>query len=201
MRAQAATDVTALSLFGGEISADRVRARSRATAASGQATGDTRGSTIGNLVVLGQPVAAALNARVPLADWGTSFLLTSATSKTFRGKERAYRARVTVMDLRLTADHGGLPAGTQILVGVAETSVRLTVSSSPPAASPPSAPASAAGPGRRSASGSAAVGPSRRAPGRPPGERPAARTRGRSDLPSPNARSSAARFVARRRPR
>jgi murein DD-endopeptidase MepM/ murein hydrolase activator NlpD len=37
--------------------------------------------------------------------------------------ERSYRGNITALDIRLTAEHGGFPAGTQILVGYAEVSV------------------------------------------------------------------------------
>ena len=58
-------EVTKLSLFGGEITADDVRG----SVSSSGTTGDLADSTVSNLVVLGQPVTVAANTKVTLADW------------------------------------------------------------------------------------------------------------------------------------
>jgi murein DD-endopeptidase MepM/ murein hydrolase activator NlpD len=118
--AAAASTVAALSLFGGEITADGVSARARSLADAGSASGDTTESSVTNLVALGQPVAASPNLRVQLGDWGTLTVLEQGVDHSPQKGAPGYRGFVTGLDVRLTADHGGLPAGSQILVGYAE---------------------------------------------------------------------------------
>jgi murein DD-endopeptidase MepM/ murein hydrolase activator NlpD len=92
----ASAQVASLSLFKGEITADSVGA-----------------GAIANLVVLGQPVTATANQRVPLADWGYATLL---------------GPQIT-LDVVLTADHGGLPSGSEVQVAFATTT---TTAPAPP---------------------------------------------------------------------
>ena len=102
--------------FGGEITAASVVAHASATAQPGSATGNITGTSVTNLVALGQP-AATDGATVVLGDWGSLRTIESgATGTTATG----YHGFVTALDIHLTADHGGLPAGTSILVGYAE---------------------------------------------------------------------------------
>src|SRR5438034_6686754 len=67
MHAQASAHVDSLSVFGGEITATRVTAHARATAAEKAAGGDTNGTAVTGLTVLGQ---AATTAHVQLGEWG-----------------------------------------------------------------------------------------------------------------------------------
>ena len=78
----ASADITSLSLFGGEITASSVSARARSNATGRGGSGDVGGSTVKNLVVLGQSVAVGPNTHVTLGDWGYATTLESATSKT-----------------------------------------------------------------------------------------------------------------------
>jgi murein DD-endopeptidase MepM/ murein hydrolase activator NlpD len=123
--ATAASDVAGLSLFGGELTADAVAGRARASADQQAATGDAGGSAVSNLVVLGRPVAPAPNLRVPLADWGYVIVLAQGVDQSAPAGARGYRGFVTGLDVHLTADHGGLPAGTEILVGYAEAAALM----------------------------------------------------------------------------
>jgi murein DD-endopeptidase MepM/ murein hydrolase activator NlpD len=116
----ASSDVTALSLFGGEITADGVSGRARATAGPTGALGDLAGSAVSNLVVLGQPVTPAPNTRIPLGDWGYLIVLAQGVDESAPNGAKGYRGFVTGLDIHLNADHGGLPANTEILVGYAE---------------------------------------------------------------------------------
>jgi murein DD-endopeptidase MepM/ murein hydrolase activator NlpD len=120
--ATASADVTGISLFNGEVTADGVAAHVRASAAGTAATGDFSGSGVANLVALGQPVAAAPGVRVQLADWGYITVLAEGADPSAPAGQSGYRGSLTGLDVRLTADHGGLPAGTQIVVGYAEAS-------------------------------------------------------------------------------
>ncbi len=145
--ASASAEVSSLSMFGGEITAADVVANAHADAKATSATGDINGSTVTNLVALGQPVASGASAT--LADWGTLHTIESGTSGS---AQTGYRSFVTAIDIHLTADHGGLPAGTSILVGYASVAAQ---------AAPPPPPTTAPGPNpHRSGKGKAPkVGP------------------------------------------
>jgi murein DD-endopeptidase MepM/ murein hydrolase activator NlpD len=117
--ATASAEVSSLSVFGGEITATSVVAHATATAKPGSATGNASGSTVGGLVALGQSVAAGGSAA--LGDWGSVHTLESGSSGS---ASTGYHGFVTALDIRLTADHGGLPAGTSILVGYAEVAAQ-----------------------------------------------------------------------------
>jgi murein DD-endopeptidase MepM/ murein hydrolase activator NlpD len=117
--ASASAEVSSLSLFGGEVTATSIRGRVEATANDTSAKGDFDGSGVATLVVLGQAVSAGPGERVALGDWGSAIVLAEGSAPA----EKSFRGNVTALDIHLNADHGGLPAGTQILVGYAEASV------------------------------------------------------------------------------
>jgi hypothetical protein len=133
--ATASAEVSNVSLFGGEVTAADVVAHAHADALPASATGDINGSTVTNLVVLGQPVASGASAT--LADWGTLHTIESGSSGS---TATGYRSFVTAVDIHLTADHGGLPAGTSILIGYASVAAQ---------AAPPQPPATPPGPNPR----------------------------------------------------
>jgi murein DD-endopeptidase MepM/ murein hydrolase activator NlpD len=112
--ATASAEVNNLSVFGGEIKASSVIAQAHAEARAGAAKGDINGSAVTDLVALGQPVTGN---SVQLADWGS---LTTVSGGASGSPATGYRGSVTALEIRLTAEHGGLPAGTTILVGYAE---------------------------------------------------------------------------------
>ena len=119
----ARADVASVSLFGGEITAGRVYVQAGARATVGAAGGQLTASTIESLVVLGEPVDAAPNQQIPLGDWGYVVVLEQAVV-TEGAPTPGYRGFVVGLHVHLTAEHAGLPAGTQILVGYAEAAVR-----------------------------------------------------------------------------
>ncbi len=120
--ASASAEVNNLVVFGGEITATSVVAQAHAEAHLGAAKGDISGSAVTGLVALGQPVQpVANNGTIPLADWGS---LTSVAGGASGSPVTGYRGSVTALQIRLTADHGGLPAGTTILVGYAEVAAQ-----------------------------------------------------------------------------
>jgi murein DD-endopeptidase MepM/ murein hydrolase activator NlpD len=121
--AQAVTDVLAVSFFNGEITAEAVAARAQASGTGA----DSDGAGVTNLVLLGQPVAAAPNQRFPLAEWGYAMTLEQAVESSVADGTRNARAAVTALRVVLTADHGGLPAGAEILVGHAEAAAATPV--------------------------------------------------------------------------
>jgi murein DD-endopeptidase MepM/ murein hydrolase activator NlpD len=118
--ATASAEVSDLSLFGGEVTAKSVVAQAHAEAQLGAAKGDISGSTVTELVAFGQPVTG--NA-MQLADWGS---LTTVSGGASGSPATGYRGNVTALEIRLTADHGGLPAGTTILVGYAEVAAQAS---------------------------------------------------------------------------
>jgi murein DD-endopeptidase MepM/ murein hydrolase activator NlpD len=145
----------AVSLLGGEISAESVSVRAGAAAGAAGATGDPAASVITGLVVLGQPVAATANLQVPLADWGTLEVL-GETSSTTGARPRSAAAAVTGLRVRLVAEHGGLPAGSELVVGlVTATAVAVPTPTTPAAPTTPTAPPTGTG------------GPGTTLPGRP----------------------------------
>lgn len=119
----ARADVAGVNLFSGEITAGRVYVQAGARATPTAAGGQLSASTIENLVILGVPVEAAPNQRVPLGDWGYVVLLEQAVV-TEDVPTPGYRGFAVGLHVHLTADHGGLPAGSEILVGYAEAAVR-----------------------------------------------------------------------------
>ncbi len=149
--AQARSDLRMVSLFGGEITVEAVVAHSAASSwarATGQGTFDA--TSITKLTVLGQPVEPAPDLRVPLGDWGQLTLLQERTRAIGTASRRGW---VTVLDVRLDADHAALPVGTRILVGYAEASATrrkvIAVAApavQPAASSPPAASASTPAP-------------------------------------------------------
>lgn len=135
--ASASAEVSGLSVFGGEITASSVVAEAHATARAGAASGDVNGSSVTGLVALGQSVSSGT---VPLADWGS---LTAVAGGASGSAATGYRGSVTALEIRLTAEHGGLPAGTSILVGYAEVAAQAAP---PEPAKPPKKPKVTAGP-------------------------------------------------------
>jgi murein DD-endopeptidase MepM/ murein hydrolase activator NlpD len=132
---RASSSVASVSLFGGEITADSVDVRALSHAGPTAADGKLSASTLTNVVVLGAPVTPGVNARVPLADWGYAVLLEQAIVVQATSTRRGHRGFVTGIHVHLTADHGGLPAGTEIYVGYAEaaaTAPKAVTQSSPP---------------------------------------------------------------------
>jgi murein DD-endopeptidase MepM/ murein hydrolase activator NlpD len=122
--ATASAEVNNLNVFGGEITATSVVAQVHAIARAGATKGDTAGSGVTGLVALGQPVSGGT---IALADWGSLTALAGAGSGS---PATGYRGNITALEIRLTADHRGLPAGTTILVGYAEVAAQAAPASS-----------------------------------------------------------------------
>ncbi len=123
--AKAQAVVTGLSLFGGEITADGVTASASAGTGPSGAGGNPNGSGVTNLKVAGQPVTGGR----ALGDWGQLVVGGQSVDSSAPTGTRGYRGSVIELDVRLTADHAGLPAGSEIQVGV----VDVAVQTAPPA--------------------------------------------------------------------
>ena len=128
---QASAETIALSLFGGEILAAQVTAKTSAGASVRSAGANVGDSAVQGLRVLGQDVASA-SGTVALEDWGTLSVLAQSTGSR-RGSVPAAQGSVSVLRVRLTAAHGGLPAGSEIVVGEADaTAVVAAALPTPP---------------------------------------------------------------------
>ena len=126
--ANASAEVTNLSLFNGEVTASDVVAHAKSSAKPGAASGDLSGTGVSGLVVDGQPAAPG---HVALGDWGYVDVNVQSVTQA----ATSFHGSVIALDVHLTADHGGLPAGSEIQVGYAETLVQA------PPARPPTKPA------------------------------------------------------------
>jgi murein DD-endopeptidase MepM/ murein hydrolase activator NlpD len=119
--AKAESDVTQLSIFNGEITADAVTGRASAGTGYSGAGGNLNGSTVVNLKVTGIPTVGP---RVSLGDWGQMIVSAQAVDRSAPDGARGYRTSVIELDIHLTADHGGLPAGSEIQIGFAEAAAQ-----------------------------------------------------------------------------
>jgi murein DD-endopeptidase MepM/ murein hydrolase activator NlpD len=120
--AKAESVVTALSLFQGELTADAVTARASAGTGPSGAGGNANGSIVTNLVFGGQPLGAAT--KLALGNWGQLTIGNQGIDRSAPAGALGYRGFVTELDIHLTADHGGLPANSEIQVGYAEAAAQ-----------------------------------------------------------------------------
>jgi murein DD-endopeptidase MepM/ murein hydrolase activator NlpD len=125
--AKAESVVTGVSLFGGEVTADAVTASASAGTGLSGAGGNANGSSVTNLVVDGQPVTSGT---IALGNWGQLVIGSQTVNRTAPVGTKGYEGVVTGLDLHVTADHGGLTAGSDIQIGYAEVAVQTA----PPAA-------------------------------------------------------------------
>jgi murein DD-endopeptidase MepM/ murein hydrolase activator NlpD len=124
--ATASAAVNNLNVFNGEITATSVVAQVHARARAGAAKGDSSGSAVTGLVALGQPVSGGT---VALGDWGS---LTALGGGGSGSAATGYHGSITALEIRLTAEHAGLPAGSTILVGFAEVAAQAAAAPPPP---------------------------------------------------------------------
>jgi murein DD-endopeptidase MepM/ murein hydrolase activator NlpD len=122
--ATASSQVSSLSLFGGEVTATTVTGDAQGQTSGRSASGNFDGAAVSGLVVDGAPATVSPNGRVALGDWGYATTLEQAVVHGSSGRAQNYRGYVTALDIHLTADHGGLPAASEIRVGFAETWVQ-----------------------------------------------------------------------------
>jgi murein DD-endopeptidase MepM/ murein hydrolase activator NlpD len=119
--AKAESVVTGVSLFGGEITADAVSSSESAGTGPSGAGGNANGSGVTNLVVDGHPVTSGT---VAVGTWGQLVVGAQTVNRAAPLGTKGYEGVVTELDLRLTADHNGLPAETEIQIGYAEVAVQ-----------------------------------------------------------------------------
>jgi murein DD-endopeptidase MepM/ murein hydrolase activator NlpD len=119
----ASISVSSFSLFGGEVAASSITSRAASSTSGQSANGSLTGSGVTGLTVGGVAQSASPNGRITLGDWGYAITLEQATVQS-AGTAQTYRGYVTGLDVHVTSEHGGLPAGSEILVGYAETWVQ-----------------------------------------------------------------------------
>ncbi len=120
----ATTQISSLSLFGGEVTATTVTGEAKGYTTGRSAAGRLSDASITGLTVAGVAATATPNGRVALGDWGYATTLEQAEVHGANGRDQNYRGYVTALDVHLTAAHGGLPAGSEIRVGFAESWVQ-----------------------------------------------------------------------------
>jgi murein DD-endopeptidase MepM/ murein hydrolase activator NlpD len=115
---QSFAEAIVVSLFNGEIVAGKVTASVSAGASARSAGAQTGASEVQGLRALGRDLPST-GGSASLEDWGT---LTVLSTDSGSSKARPPRAQATVTALRvsLSAEHGGLPAGSEIVIGNAQ---------------------------------------------------------------------------------
>ncbi len=118
--ASAGAQVTDLTLFGGEVTVQRVNANVVANASDAGASGDFSGSGVTG-------IAGSAVVGNKLGDWGQLTLAAGKGGPHASASLQSWAGEVTALDVKLTADHGGLPAGSEIIVGYAAAHVQTPV--------------------------------------------------------------------------
>ena len=130
--AQSFAEVIVLSLFGGEVVAAQVTASASAGASARSVGADISASAVQGLRALGQDVSTAPGSTASLENWGTLAVLTQNSGTRKAGPPGA-QGSVAALRVVLTAAHGGLPAGTEILVGSVQATAVAKLSATPSA--------------------------------------------------------------------
>jgi hypothetical protein len=130
--ASASAEASSITLFGGEVTVANVTARTRASATKRDATADFSGSAISGMVVSGQTVATGPGVRIPIGDWAHAVTLQQGVSSLDTVESKGERAFTSVLHVRVTADHNGIPAGTEVMIGYAEASAQAPLVDAPP---------------------------------------------------------------------
>jgi murein DD-endopeptidase MepM/ murein hydrolase activator NlpD len=139
--ASASAEAQSVSIFNGEITASTVTAKVRAQASAKGGGGDSSGSQVVGLTLSGAGVTAGPGARFNLGDWGYLVTLAQAASPTANAGTKGYIVSESALLVHLNLDHGGLPAGSEILIGYADASAEAAVAPPRPPKPPPVKPA------------------------------------------------------------
>jgi len=115
--ASASAEITGISLFGGEVTIERVTAKVSARADERGGSGDFTGTEV--VGIGGSAVSGTA-----LGDWGTITTSTGVGAADEGPDWEGWHGSVAALDIKLTAAHGPLPAGSEIIVGYASTNVR-----------------------------------------------------------------------------
>jgi len=123
----ASAEVSSITIFGGDVTVTTVTAKAKASASSRASSANSAGSAVTGLTILGQAVAPGSGAQFPIGDWGYVVTLQEGRTSLDEANSKGARLFITGLQARLTADHNGLPAGTEVMVGYAEASAQTDV--------------------------------------------------------------------------
>ncbi len=115
----ATSELKDIQLFGGEISIERLLASAIAGATLEEASGTTSQTIISGVSYLDQPISITTSERIQLGDWGYIQPLVKTASDGDPGTQGRHQS-MRALDLHVVADHAGLPAGSEIVIGWAE---------------------------------------------------------------------------------
>ncbi len=129
--ANATSDISTVSIFGGDVTAATVAVKAAASANPRSSASDSAGSAVTGLVIQGQPITPGSGTQFPIGDWGYVLTLQEGRASLDSPEAKGARAFVTGLQVRLTADHYGLPAGTEVMIGYAEASAEVDTAAEP----------------------------------------------------------------------
>jgi murein DD-endopeptidase MepM/ murein hydrolase activator NlpD len=127
----ASAEVSTISIFGGDVTVSTVTAKTKASANAKQAAADSSGSGVTGLVVQGQAVTPGVGTSFPLGDWGLVVTLQQGLTSLDTKGSKGERAFVTGVQVTLTVDHYGYPAGTSVMIGYAEAAAKAMIAEKP----------------------------------------------------------------------
>ena len=133
--AQGFAEAIVLSLFNGEVTAAQVTASATAGASARSAGSDVSVSAVSGLRALGQDLSPSPGSSATLGDWGSLTALSQDSGARRAGPPGA-QATVAALRVRVNVAHGGLPAGSEILVGSAQAVAVAEAPASPPPGRP-----------------------------------------------------------------
>jgi murein DD-endopeptidase MepM/ murein hydrolase activator NlpD len=128
---QSFAETIVVSLFNGEIVAGKVTAAVSAGASERSVGAATTASGVQGLRALGNDVASTPGATASLEDWGSLTVLAGSSGTRKKGPPAA-QASMVALRVHLNAEHGGLPAGSEIVIGSAQATSAADVDVPPP---------------------------------------------------------------------
>lgn len=129
--ASASAEISTVSIFGGDITVATVTAKTKASANTRASAADAAGSVVTGLVIQGQAITPGPGTQFQIGDWGYVLTLQEGVTSLDAPDSKGARAFVTGLQVRLTADHYGLPAGTEVMIGYAEASAKVDIAAKP----------------------------------------------------------------------
>jgi murein DD-endopeptidase MepM/ murein hydrolase activator NlpD len=141
--AAASGSVDDISIFDGEITLDSVTAKADAATGKNSAGGSFDGTGVDNLQALGHRRSKG---RIDLGDWGYLTIGAHGVDTTAPTGAEGYHGFVTGLDVHLNLAHGGLPPGSEIVLGYAETEVQTAPATPVPLPLAPGEPLAPLGP-------------------------------------------------------
>jgi murein DD-endopeptidase MepM/ murein hydrolase activator NlpD len=127
----ASAEISTVSIFGGDVTVETVTVKARASANTRSSAADSAGSTVTGLVIQGQPITPGSGTQFPIGDWGSVLTLQEGLTSLDSPSAKGARAFITGLQVRLTADHYGLPAGTEVMIGYAEALAKVNIAAKP----------------------------------------------------------------------